>query len=138
MATKQDSAGVLTEYIYDVENRLVEVRKDSATIATYEYDGDGGRTKKTTDGTTTRFVGSLYEENAVRSTRYVFLGDTRIASITNSAVMYYHADHLGGTNVVTDSAGTKKELIEYLPFGGYARHEKGNKGARPPKGDRAK
>jgi RHS repeat-associated protein len=38
--------------------------------------------------------------------------------------MYYHADHLGGTNVLTDNAGTVKELCEYLPFGGFSRHDK--------------
>jgi RHS repeat-associated protein len=30
---------------------------------------------------------------------------------------YYHADHVGATNVVSDSAGTAKYRIEYDPWG---------------------
>ena len=44
--------------------------------------------------------------------------------MTNGQLIYYHADHLGGTNVTTGSTGTKKELCEYLPFGGFSKHEK--------------
>jgi len=38
--------------------------------------------------------------------------------------MYYHADHLGGTNLLTDDTGVVKELCEYKPFGGFATHQK--------------
>jgi len=124
MATKQEPDLTLTKYIYDVENRLVEVKKNSVTIAVYEYDGDGGRTTKTVNGVTTKFIGALYEENAQRSTQHVFLGGRRIASITNGNFLYYHGDHLGGTNVTTDFLGVQKELVEYEPFGTFARHEK--------------
>ena len=37
---------VLTDYAYDTENRLIEVRKENEPIARYVYDGDGGRVKK--------------------------------------------------------------------------------------------
>ncbi|MCK5180633.1 MAG: RHS repeat-associated core domain-containing protein, partial [Candidatus Omnitrophica bacterium] len=94
------------------------------TIAQYAYDGDGGRTTKTTAGQTTKFVGSLYEQDNARSTKSVFLGGTRVASLTNGAAMYYHADHLGGANVLTDGEGGVKEIIEYSPFGEYSRHDK--------------
>ena len=75
-------------------------------------------------GVTTTYVGSLSEETSGRTTNYIFLGGTRVASETNGKLMYYHPDHLGGTNVLTDSTGSKKELIEYEPFGSYAKHEK--------------
>ena len=116
MVTKQQ-ASELTEYTYDTENRLVKVEKNSATLADFEYDGDGGRTKNVDASGTTKYVGSLYEERGGVGTSYIFFGDTRIASVTNGGVRYYHADHLGGTNVLSDSLGEKKELIEYLPFG---------------------
>ncbi len=146
-------AGMMTEYKYDLENRLIEVKKGGSLVAQFEYDGDGGRTKKisyvtsssssltgmtfkpfltgsavTTTATvasTTKFVGSLYEETDTgRRTDYIFLGDTRIASLTNGKAMYYHADHLGGANVLTDDLGAVKELTEYEPYGQYSRHEK--------------
>jgi RHS repeat-associated protein len=37
-------------------------------------------------------------------------------------VLFYHADHLGSTNVVTDLAGDVVESTEFYPFG-RARHE---------------
>jgi len=120
-------AGIPTDYVYDTENRLKEVKKSGASVSQFEYDGDGGRTKKTLFGTnaqTIKYVGSLYEDTGTRSTKHIFLGGTEVASITNGQLIYYHADHLGGTNVTTSSTGTKKELCEYLPFGGFSRHEK--------------
>jgi RHS repeat-associated protein len=32
-------------------------------------------------------------------------------------MFYYHSDHLGGTNVITDSSGTLVERVKYYPFG---------------------
>ncbi len=78
---------------------------------------------------TTHYVGSLVERSGVVVTKFIYLGGTRIASITTnpiaqSTLNYYHADHLGGTNLVTSSEGELKELIEYEPFGEMSRHEK--------------
>ncbi len=125
--------GVTTNYKYDSENRLIEVKKGGSIIGQYTYDGDGGRTTKvaTVSGqtTTTTFVGSLFETSGSRNTKYVFLGGQRVAAVTNSpsigsTTLYYHTDHLGGANILTDSTGFKKELIEYEPFGVESRHEK--------------
>ena len=38
----KDVDGVNTQLIYDTENRLQEVKKSGATLAKFEYDGDGG------------------------------------------------------------------------------------------------
>ncbi|HAZ11510.1 MAG TPA: hypothetical protein DCY86_01860, partial [Bdellovibrionales bacterium] len=110
-----------------------KVTKNGSTIGQYEYDGDGGRTKKTAtvsgQTTTTTFVGALFETSGSRSTKFIFLGGQRVAAVTNSpslgsSTLYYHSDHLGGANVLTDATGFKKELIEYEPFGLESRHEK--------------
>ena len=45
MVTKVES-GVTTNYKYDSENRLIEVKKGGTIIGQYTYDGDGGRTTK--------------------------------------------------------------------------------------------
>ncbi len=132
MVSKTES-GTVTAYTYDAENRLTKVVKNGSTIGQYEYDGDGGRTKKTAtvfgQTTTTTFVGSLFETSGLRNTKFIFLGGQRVAAVTNSpsigsTTLYYHADHLGGANVLTDATGFKKELIEYEPFGQESRHEK--------------
>ncbi len=161
--TKKTNGSLIWDYSYDAENRLKEAKKNSQTAAKFEYDGDGGRTKKIAYNTnqlnttnrvknlfdlskfasydrlptakesgelssliakTTKFVGSLYEEDDTSQTRHIFLGDTRIASVTNGRTHYYLSDHLGGTNLVTDNTGAIKELSEYEPFGGFSRHEK--------------
>ncbi|HEU0291924.1 MAG TPA: hypothetical protein VFR47_04270, partial [Anaerolineales bacterium] len=42
--------------IYDAENRLVEVKKNSVSMATFVYDGDGRRMQSTINGVTTVFA----------------------------------------------------------------------------------
>ncbi|MDD2653582.1 MAG: polymorphic toxin-type HINT domain-containing protein, partial [Candidatus Omnitrophica bacterium] len=71
----------------------------------------------------TIFVGSLYEKTSGSPTKHIFLGSQRIASITNSQVNYYHTDHLGSTNVITNEAGNQIALYEYKPYGEFSRKE---------------
>jgi RHS repeat-associated protein len=123
MASKQKGAE-LTLYSYDTENHLTQIKKNGTVIATYEYDGDGGRTKKIANGITTKYVGALYEITQLQTTKHIFVGDMKIASVTAGKPMYYHGDHLGGANVVTDSVGIKKELTEYDPFGSFSRRDR--------------
>lgn len=56
--------------IYDAENRLVEVKKNNVSMATFVYDGDGRRVKSTVNGTTTTFVGAHYEVTGSTVTKY--------------------------------------------------------------------
>lgn len=115
-------------YTFDVENRLVNVKKNGSTVAQYSYDGDGGRVRKIgfngTTSTTTRYVGPLFEETGGVGVNHVFWGATKILTVSNNQSRFYFYDHLGSANVVTDSSGNPIELIEYKPFGEFARHEK--------------
>jgi len=127
MATRVKDS-VTRAFTYDAENRLIEVVHGGNTIAEYEYDGDGGRTKKIdytgASPVTTAFVGSLFEIDGSRESDFIYLGSQRIAAINDDAVSFYHADHLGGINVITDDAGDATDLIEYEPFGEKSTHEK--------------
>jgi len=90
-------------------------------ITTFTYDGDGGRVKKSVNGTPTIYVGSLFETNSGISTRHIFLGDTRIASVENAGgVNYYHGDHLGSTSDVTNKNGDLIQHTEYTPYGEFS------------------
>lgn len=108
-AVTYNAAGNLTEhtgwgtFTYDAENRLV-----ASGTATYVYDGEGRRVKKSDGATTTYYVydgaGSLMAEyggsaNPVGGTRYVTV------------------DHLGSTRVTTDASGAVKMRCDYKPFG---------------------
>ncbi len=124
MATRAKS-GTTTTYSYDPENHLTKVVAGSTTQAQFAYDGDGGRTKKIAGATTIWYVGNLYEDNGSLTTKHIYLGSTEVAAVTNgTTTLYYHQDHLGGTNVTVDVNGVKKEVAEYLPFGGFSRHDK--------------
>jgi YD repeat-containing protein len=108
--------------LYDAENRLVEVKKNSVTMATFVYDGDGRRVKSVMDGETTYFVGAHYELTGSTVTKYYFAGAARIAmrkyTIPQSmSVEYLLGDHLGSTNLTTDANGTKVSELRYKPWG---------------------
>ncbi len=121
--TTKTASGQTTDYVYDTENRLSQVKVGSTVLGAYAYDDAGERTKKTAGSTTTHYAGSVYEKKGSETTSYVFLGRQRVASYGSAGLFYYHGDHLGGTNVVTDDSGIKTELSEYKPYGEFSRHD---------------
>lgn len=120
----EPNPSLITDYIYDAENRLTRVITNGQVKADYSYDGDGGRTKKIVYGSpnkTTVYVGSLYEETNGKKTKFVYLGSTRVAAVTDETVAVYHGNHLGSTNIITNAAGAATKHIWYEPFG--SQHE---------------
>ena len=120
---------------YDVENRLSRTNDGQATTS-YTYDGDGGRVKKTVGVNSTTYVGSLYEitSSVIRPgdtiTKHIFAGANMICSIDENvpgqsppvttatpAIRYFHSDHLGSSNVITDSTGAQVGFTEFTPYG---------------------
>ncbi len=73
---------------------------------------------------TTVYVGNLSESEAGRVTNFIYLGSQKIASVSGTDVFYYHTDHLGGLNVLTDRFGLARELTEIDPFGQTVKHQK--------------
>ncbi len=112
-------------YEYNDANQLVRVRHgDQAgpVLAEYVYDYTGQRIKKIENGATTYYVGKHYEtqvdNTGTKNTSYYFANNERVAKKDPSGnLYYYHLDHLGGTNVVTNSSGNLVERIKYYPFG---------------------
>jgi RHS repeat-associated protein len=107
---------------YDAENRLVKVIKNSTTIATFVYDGDGKRVRATENGTLTKFIGGHYQVTGSEITKYYFAGASRIAMRKYDApiemkVEYLLGDHLGSTSITTDSTGAKVSEMRYKPWG---------------------
>lgn len=85
---------------------------------TFVYDGDGGKVKQLTASGTTTYVGELVEKDTTGTTKYVFAGSQRlVAKDSTGALRFYHGDHLGSSNVITDGTGQLVELAEYTPFG---------------------
>lgn len=112
-------------YEYNDANQLVRVRhgdQNGPVIAEYFYDYTGQRIKKIENGVTTYYVGKHYETQVAgesqTNTSYYFANGERVAKKNQSGnLYYYHSDHLGGTNVITDSIGDLIERIKYYPFG---------------------
>ncbi len=103
--TKETDTGVPTDYVYDFENRLERVEKNSTTVARYEYDDQGMRTKKIVGPNATIFVGDLYERKGGVSTIHLYADGIRLASLKGDELLYFYGNHLGSTNVVADEVG---------------------------------
>ena len=122
MITRYTPSTDLQYLNYDIENRLTSITDAfQVPLVEFVYDGDGGRVKKITPDATTTYIGSLYEiqdtNNEIRITKHIFKGSTRLASKTNDDIIYYHGDHLGSSNLLTDSDGFQVKRLEYEPFG---------------------
>ncbi|MGB7069748.1 MAG: RHS repeat-associated core domain-containing protein [Pyrinomonadaceae bacterium] len=113
-----DEAGSLPrQFIFNGDNKQIEVKRDGVTIARYFYDGEGKRIKKVTDTETTIFVysgGKLVAEYS-----------TQISQTPSTS--YLTKDHLGSPRVVTNELGQVKARRDFMPFG---EELYGNVGAR--------
>ncbi|MBI4688578.1 MAG: hypothetical protein HY756_12535 [Nitrospirae bacterium] len=121
-------------YEYNDANQLVRVRQGDQTgavVAEYFYDYSGQRIKKIENGVTTYYIGKHFEKQVggtgEGNSSYYFAEGERVAKKDPSGNIYfYHSDHLGGTNAVTDSAGTVVARADYLPFGEMKQGSTGN------------
>ena len=105
--TKTDANG--RTFIYDAENKQVEVRNAANTVVgEYTYDGDGKRVKKIVGNEVTVFVydaaGKLVAEYANQTS-------------STPQVSYLTADHLGSPRINTDQNGVVISRHDYQPFG---------------------
>lgn len=105
---------------WDADNRLVAVTAPGGLGATFAYDAAGARVRKTTAAGVTRYPFQGYEVDPYGVvTKYV----GGVAKRSTGATLFYHNDHLGGVNVVTDASGARLQLVEYDPWGQVTRSE---------------
>jgi RHS repeat-associated protein len=113
-------------YVYDLSNKLIRVLSGSNQVAEYTYNGAGQRIKKVTQTETRIFhydlLGHLIAEtnqNGQMFAEYVYLGDQLLTLIKPGELAYYfHNDHLGTPQVLTDDSQTVAWKAAYTPFGG--------------------
>ena len=127
--TSDPNGNTITEngrtYIYDSLNQLIGIWDGSTQIAQYTFNGIGQRIKKVTAAGTKIFhydsSGHIIAETdaaGVMLAEYVYLGDQLLAMIRpGETVYYYHNDHLGTPQVLTDSTGNVAWKAVYAPFG---------------------
>jgi len=111
-------------YTYDHENQLIKIKQGDTVIAEYTVDALNRRVKKAVDGVTTEFIydDSRVIEEKVNSatTAYYVYGmrlDEPVMMNRSGQNFYYHADILGSTVALTDSAGNLVESYLYNPYG---------------------
>lgn len=135
-----------TTYVWNGRDLLIATA-DEESSSTYAYDSDGQRIRQTvSEGgviTTTFYPGQYAEVRGDQFIRYIFDDQQRIAqtktafdparllrgfsdSITVdvtttqtilSTTLWYIADHLGGTSLLTDADGQVVSEAAYYPYG---------------------
>jgi len=113
-------------FIYNQNNRLVRVEEISTILGEYVYNGLGRRVIKTANGVTTIFLydfnGNLIAESQADGTitsEYLYMGTSRLAFVDagSSEIYYYHNDHLGTSELMTDASGNAVWDARVKPFG---------------------
>ena len=115
------------QHSYNAARRLAEIQTETLT-ARYTYNALGQRTSKsvTENGqTTTTYF--LYDEQGMliaeingagqTMTHYLSLNHQPLAQLRGSQIYYYHNDHLGTPQHMTDDRQAVVWHASYLPFG---------------------
>lgn len=103
-----------TNYVYDVQNRLVDIN-GAATMGAI-YDAAANRVRRT-DGTDTNwYIGDGYEVTSGGSAMiHVELAGERIGSWIDSAIHVSASDHLGSASLTRSNGSVHRQ--RYQPYG---------------------
>jgi RHS repeat-associated protein len=115
LSTKNTGSDTHT-YLYDWNNRLLEVKQNNSTIATYRYTDTRERLSKQTGTSTTYFLSNLTEYTGTY-TNYIFSGQSRVLTTDTTGLHYNHQDHLQSSTLTTNTLGTMEESVLYTPYG---------------------
>jgi len=114
-----------TTYIWDYENRLVEVKLPDGSVIGYVYDDEGIRVSTSVEGVTTHYLldknrpyAQVLEEYVAGEleVRYVY-GHDLISQETEGETAFYQVDGLGSTRGLTDETGGIVQTYTYDGFG---------------------
>ena len=99
----------------------IKLTDGAGTTVQFEYDHMGQRVRNN-NGSNDRIIPSrLYNLTGSTTVKHIFANGQLVASIETVGEtvtpQYIHTDHLGGTNVVSDSSGDVAEVTDYYPFG---------------------
>jgi RHS repeat-associated protein len=111
--------------IYDLSNQLIRVLQGGNQVGEYTFNGAGQRIKKVTQIETRIFHYDLWghliaetNQSGQLLAEYIYLGDQLLAMIKpGEAAYYFHNDHLGTPQVLTDGTGSVSWKAAYTPFG---------------------
>jgi RHS repeat-associated protein len=130
---RQDDGTYQRVYRWNERNLLTE-SSDSLYTVHYRYGADGQRALKYVSNTkiSTLYFNKMWQITDSRAewlqSKHIYVGESRIATKYNSEgtantdaestrTYYYHSDHLGSAQTVTNHAGAVHERLEYTPYG---------------------
>jgi RHS repeat-associated protein len=131
---EHDQNGTNRTIIWDEENRIQSIFNNGQEI-TYKYNHAGERIIKRGPQGETVYVNQYFSiRNREIGTKHIFVGTTRLVSKLmkqprperalfwlpgpyEKDQYFFHADHLGSTNYVTDKDGEIYQHLEYFAFG---------------------
>ncbi|MDH3492013.1 MAG: hypothetical protein OEM82_00560 [Acidobacteriota bacterium] len=126
-----DGAGNLTRdadnkrFVYNGENQLASFFRGNNSTTTpdakYEYDGEGRRVRKRSDGIETVFVYNAFGK---------LIAEYSDKLPESPKIRYLTRDSLGSTRVVTDGAGTVVSRNDFMAFGESLSDKIGNVSGR--------
>jgi RHS repeat-associated protein len=107
---------------WDADNRVTSISIQGGGTTSMEYDYSGVRLKKNapTGITLYPFAGVEIDPNGVM-TKYIRVGIETLASKKGAQQLFYHNDHLGSVNVISDINGTEVQRNEYDPWGSVSK-----------------
>jgi RHS repeat-associated protein len=130
---KRTVNGTVTQYRYDAAERLIEIADgNGVAAANYAYDPFGRRIKKTVGGQTTYYqyadegLVAEYDQAGTIQTAYGWLPGNlwgtspvvqRKPNAANQPIYFYHNDHLGTPQQITDVTGNVVWLGRAEAFG---------------------
>ncbi len=118
-------------YIWNEKNQL-KTSVENGFVVNYRYGEDGQRAVKSSAQGETLYFNNMWQMSTtpmgMRQTKHIFVGETRIATKNNwwkdsgteyerYNTYYFHSDHLGSAQLITDWRGEEYERIEYTPYG---------------------
>jgi RHS repeat-associated protein len=111
--TRKTVGSTVTDFRYDIRDRLVEVGQGESILSRFQYDCDGRRTKKIGEDGIRQYVydqTSLlleYDENGLQKAKYDY-GSDRLLSLTRAdeGRRFFAFDGLRSVTNLTDDAGS--------------------------------
>ena len=99
--------GKATTYVYNYEEKMIQVSLTNGVSIVYNYDHEGKRIGKTMNGTTIDYYFDgddlIIEAQGASILAYYTQGQGLISQRRNNASYFYHYDGLGSTKALTDT-----------------------------------
>ncbi|WP_171092235.1 RHS repeat-associated core domain-containing protein [Usitatibacter rugosus] len=124
LLTKANSAGTRT-FVWNIRDRLVEVKNAGSTIARYRYNAEGLRDEIEGQRRTTWVNGFAYLDKSITNSLLAKYethanGRSPIVAITGSGNEYLHSDALGSSTLSTNGAGGQNAITSFDAWGNSA------------------